>query len=103
MAQGVCLARSGDSAQAESVLTRSFEMDPGNPVTAYSLAQLLFKRGDLSKAQFYLRRLNGGTLVNAETLWFGIKVEVKLGNQLAARQLGDQLRRHSASQRTAGL
>ena len=93
MAQGVCLARSGDSAQAESVLTRSFEMDPGNPVTAYSLAQLLFKRGDLSKAQFYLRRLNGGTLVNAETLWLGIKVEVKLGNQLAARQLGDQLRR----------
>ena len=93
MAQGVCLARAGDEPRAEEVLTRSFELDPANPVTSYSLAQLLFKRGDLSKAQFYLRRLNGGNLVNAETLWLGIKVEMKLGNQLAARQLGEQLKR----------
>lgn len=93
MAQGVCLARSGDVTQAEGVLTRSFEIDPANPVTSYTLAQLLFKRGELSTAQFYLRRLNSGGLVNAETLWLGIKVEMKLGNQLAARQLGDQLKR----------
>lgn len=93
MAQGVCLARAGDVSQAETVLTRSFELDPANPVTAYSLAQLLFKRDDLSKSQFYLRRLNSGNLMNAETLWLGIKVEMKLGNQLAARQLGEQMRR----------
>ena len=93
MAQGVCLARAGDVTQAEKMLLQSFEIDPANPITAYSLAQLLFKRGDLSTAQFYLRRLNGGNLANAETLWLGIKVEMKLGNQLAARQLGDQLRR----------
>jgi len=93
MAQGVCYARAGDVAQAEATLLRSFELDPGNPVTAYSLAQLMFKRGDAANAQFYLRRLNAGTLANAETLWLGIKVEMKLGNRLAARQLGDQLRR----------
>lgn len=93
MAQGVCLARAGDVAQAEGVLARSFEIDPANPITAYSLAQLLFKRGELSSAQFYLRRLNSGSMANAETLWLGIKVEMKLGNQLGARQLGDQLKR----------
>lgn len=93
MTQGICYARAGDAAQAEVTLLRSFELDPANPVTAYNLAQLLFKRGDASNAQFYLRRLNAGTLANAETLWLGIKVEMKLGNRLAARQLGDQLRR----------
>lgn len=93
MAQGVCLARAGDVTQAEGVLARSFEIDPANPVTSYSLAQLLFKRGELSSAQFYLRRLNSGSMANAETLWLGIKVEMKLGNQLGARQLGDQLKR----------
>lgn len=93
MAQGVCLARAGDVTQAEGVLARSFEIDPANPVTSYSLAQLLFKRGELSSAQFYLRRLNSGSMANAETLWLGIKVETKLGNQLGARQLGDQLKR----------
>lgn len=93
MAQGVCLVRAGNLAEAESALTRSFELDPANPVTAYTLAQLLTRKGDLSKAQFYLRRLNSGELANAETLWLGARVEHRLGNQLAARQLGDQLKR----------
>jgi type IV pilus assembly protein PilF len=93
MAQGVCLMRAGNPLDAESALTRSFELDPGNPVTAYTLAQVLFRKGDLSKAQFYLRRLNGGELANAETLWLGARVEHRLGNSIAARQLGDQLKR----------
>jgi type IV pilus assembly protein PilF len=93
MAQGVCLARGGDNTQAEAALTRSFELDPSNPVTVFNLAQLLYKRGDFAGAQFHLRRLNSGSLVNAETLWLGIKVENRLGNAIGARQLGDQLRR----------
>lgn len=92
MAQGVCQARAGNSVSAEKTLTRAFELDPANPVVSFNLAQVLYKRGDLSRAQFHLHRLNAGPLANAETLWLGIRVEHQLGNQLGARQLGEQLR-----------
>jgi type IV pilus assembly protein PilF len=35
-------------------------------------------RGELTRAQFYIRRLNNSNLANAETLWLGIKIEQRL-------------------------
>ena len=93
MAQGVCEARSGDGVTAEATLKRSYELDAGNPETAYTLARLLYQRGDFNQAQFYIRRLNNSERANAESLWLGIKVERRLNNQVAMQQLGSQLRR----------
>ena len=93
MAQGVCEARSGDAAKAEATLMHSYELDAGNPVTAYTLSQLLFQRGDYTRAQFYIRRLNNSELANAQSLWLGIKVERRMNNRQAMEQLASQLRR----------
>ena len=93
MAQGVCEARAGRFEQAERSLARAYELDAGNPVTGFNLANLLFRRGDFARAQFYIRRLNNSELANAETLWLGVKVERRLGDQVAMRQLGDQLKK----------
>ena len=93
MAQGICQARAGQAPQAEATLMRSYELDAGNPVTAYNLALLLFQRGDLNRAQFYIRRLNNSELANAESLWLGIRVERRLNNRQAMEQLAAQLRR----------
>lgn len=93
MAQGICQARAGQAPQAEATLMRSYELDAGNPVTAYNLALLLFQRGDLSRAQFYIRRLNNGEMANAQSLWLGIKVERRMNNRQAMEQLASQLRR----------
>ena len=93
MAQGVCQARAGRNAEAEQSLSRSYELDAGNPVTGFNLANLLYQRGELSRAQFYIRRLNNSDLANAETLWLGVKVERRLNDRVAMLQLGDQLRR----------
>jgi type IV pilus assembly protein PilF len=93
MAQGVCEARAGRFEQAERSLARAYELDAGNPVTGYNLASLLFRRGDFARAQFYIRRLNNSELANAETLWLGVKVERRLGDQVAMRQLGEQLKK----------
>ena len=41
LAQGVCQARAGKWAQAERTLSRSYELDPANPVTAYNLGEVL--------------------------------------------------------------
>jgi type IV pilus assembly protein PilF len=93
MALGVCQARAGLRAEAERSLSRSYELDAGNPVTGYSLAQLLYQRGDYARAQFYIRRLNNSELANAESLWLGVKVEQRMNDKLAMEQLGEQLRK----------
>jgi len=96
MALGVCQVNAGQTAEAEQSLMRAYELDAGNPVTAYNLARLLYGRGDLTRAQFYIRRLNNSELANAQTLWLGIKTERKLNNQEAMAQLAVQLKKRFA-------
>jgi len=93
MAQGLCQARAGRTAEAEKSLAHAYELDAGNPITGYNLANLLYQRGDLSRSQFYIRRLNNSDLANAETLWLGVKVERRLNDRVAMVQLGEQLKK----------
>lgn len=88
---GLCQSRAGLQAQAEASLMKSYELDAGNPITAYNLADLLFQRKDFPRAQFYIRRLNNSELANAESLWLGVKVERQLANREAMLQLAGQL------------
>ena len=96
MVQGVCQVRAGQRAEAEQTLLQSYELDPNNPVTGYNLARVLYERGDLTRAQSYIRRLNNSDLANAETLWLGIKTERKLNNRDTVAQLADQLKKRFA-------
>jgi type IV pilus assembly protein PilF len=93
MAQGLCQMRSNQAKEAESSFLRSYELDAGNPITAYNLSQLLYQRGDFVRAQFYVRRLNNSELANAESLWLGIKVERRMENRDAMAQLSAQLKK----------
>lgn len=103
MAQGLCEERAGKLAEAERSLARSYELDPGHPITGFNLSNLYFKRGDFVRAQFYVRRLNNSEFANAESLWLGIKVERKLGNRDAMRQLQEQLAKRFAQSREMQL
>lgn len=96
MTKGLCQMRANKPAEAEASLLQSFQLDAGNPITEYNLALLLFRRSDLSRAQFYIRRLNNSEWANAESLWLGIKVERKLGNRDAMDQLAVPLRKRFA-------
>jgi len=93
LVQGICQIRAGQLPEAEASLARAYEFDAGNPIAAYNLASLRFRRGDAQGAQFIIRRVNNSELANAETLWLGIKVERRLGNDTAAAQLAQQLSR----------
>lgn len=93
MTQGLCQIRAGRPTEAELSLTRSYELDAGNPITGFNLATLLFQRGEFVRAQFYIRRLNNSESANAESLWLGIKVERRLDNRDATEQLASQLRK----------
>jgi type IV pilus assembly protein PilF len=93
LAKGICWLRAGDARQAENNFLRAFELDAGNPISTFNLANLLYKRNDLVRAQFYIRRLNNNDYVNAESLWLAVRIEKKLGNQQGVTQLSDRLKK----------
>ncbi len=93
MSQGLCHQKAGRVADAEKALLRAYEIDAGNPMVGYHLASILLARGETQRAQFYIRRVNNGQFANAESLWLGVKVERAVGDAVAMRQLGDQLRK----------
>lgn len=99
MAKGICQTRMGQLRDAEVSFARSYELDAANPITGYNLASLLYQRGEFSRAQFYIRRLNNSDFANAETLWLGIKVERRLSNREAQVQLAQQLSRRYPTSR----
>ncbi|MEB0057126.1 type IV pilus biogenesis/stability protein PilW [Variovorax sp. LG9.2] len=101
MTQGVCQIKAGDRADAERSLTQAYEIDPGNPVIGFNLATLLFQRDDMTRAQFYIRRVNNSPSANAESLWLGIKIERRLNNREALGQLASQLQRRFSQSREA--
>lgn len=92
-ARGVCQARAGQWTEAESSLMRSYELDPANAGTALNLSEVLLRRGELTRARFYIGRVNAvPESTNAQTLWLAARIEHKLGNAAAARELGDRMR-----------
>ena len=102
MSRGLCELAAGKKPEAERSFSRSYELDAGNPISGYNLSNLLFERGELQRAQFYIRRLNNTDLANAETLWLGIKVERRLNNQQTVDQLVTQLRRRYPQSKELG-
>jgi type IV pilus assembly protein PilF len=96
MAQGLCQVKAGLLTEAEGSFLKSYEYDAGNPVTGYNLSKLLFRKKELTRAQFYIRRLNNTDYANAESLWLGIKVEKQMGNPQAVEQLASQLEKRFA-------
>lgn len=96
MTLGLCQIRAGLKPQAEANLLKAYEYDAGNPVTGFNLASLMFDRGDLQRARFYIRRLNNSSFGNAESMWLGMRIEQRLGNTEAVSQLGLQLEKRFA-------
>ena len=92
MTKGVCQARAGQWLQAEGTLSRSYELDPSNPSTAVNLAEVLYRRNELERARFYIRRVNAQSeFTSAQTLWLAARIEHKIGNTQGAQDFGNQL------------
>jgi type IV pilus assembly protein PilF len=105
LAEGICLGRNGRWEDAERTLSRSYELDAGNPVTAYNLSEVLYRRGEFERARFYVRRVNSvPDYVNAQSLWLAARVERKLGNTAGVQDYARQLReRFPRAPETAAL
>lgn len=93
LAQGACQARAGRWQEAERTLSRSYELDPANPATAYNLSEVLYRRGEYERARFYIRRVNAQPeMSNSQTLWLAARIERRMGNSSAMEDYNRQLR-----------
>ncbi len=93
LTQGVCQARSGKLDDAERTLVRAYGLDVTNPAIAVNLSEVLYRKGELERARFYIRRVNSSAdLISPQTLWLAVRIENKMGNRNAVADLGDQLR-----------
>ena len=89
---GVCQLRAGSAVEAEASLMHAFELDPGHPIALYNLGKFQYDKRDYVRAKFYIGRLNAQESANSESLYLGVLIERKLGNQDMARQAYEQLR-----------
>src|SRR3989344_5222017 len=102
LARGVSPQRAGDLKAAEKSLLQAYEFDPSSPATAFNLAAVLLKEGELERARFYIRRVNNvPAQVTAESLWLAARVEHRLGNFNGRDELAEQLRRRFTGSREA--
>lgn len=93
LAKGVCQLNAGLLPEAEKTLARSYELDPSNPATAFNLALVQYRRGELDRARFYIKRVNSNpSQVTAASLWLAIRIERRMGDMSAVDQLAEQLR-----------
>ena len=90
---GICSMRTGKDAEAEGYFQRAFQLDPGNPVAMFNLAELHLRRGDFPKAQFHAQRLLATYEPSAQTLWLAVRVQRKIGDKDQTASLASQLRR----------
>lgn len=102
LAHGICQAFAGQLVESDATLSRAYDLDPGNPVIATNLSEVLFRRGDYERARFYARRVNAQPQVsNAQTLWLAARIEQRLGNSQGVNEFGNQLRNRFPDSREA--
>lgn len=100
LARGVCQVAAGLYPEAEKTLTRSLELDSSNPATSFNLASVLYRRGELERARFHIRRVNAiPDQVTSESLWLAIRIEHRLGSASTRDELASQLRSRFPSAR----
>ncbi len=90
---GICSLRLKDTVAAERYFMLAFRADPGNPSVNVNLAKMLYERGDVEKAHFYIERMVKAEVLTPEVLWLAIKIENKRGDKLSVSSLATQLRR----------
>ena len=102
LTQGICHSQAGQLELAERSLLRSSQLDPRNMSTAFTLADVLYRRQEYERARFYVRRVNASKEVaTAQSLWLAVRIENRFGQSRARQELGQQLLRRFPDSREA--
>ena len=88
---GICSVRKNDTKNAEVYLNKALQIEPLTYSAAYELADIQFKRGDVTIAQKTLQNALIGS-PSPETLWLGIRIARVQGDKNAEASYAVQLR-----------
>ena len=88
---GICSVRKNDTKNAEVYLNKALQIEPLTYSAAYQLADIQFKRGDVTTAQKTLQNALIGS-PSPETLWLGIRIARVQGDKDAEASYALQLR-----------
>ncbi len=98
---GVCAHLQGDDVKAEELLRKALALQPNQPQALYQLADIAFKRNDLTAARTLLNRHMQVSTPSVDALWLGVRIEQRLGNRTALASYGAQLNnRYPGAQQT---
>jgi type IV pilus assembly protein PilF len=100
---GLCAEKKGDMSQAEQYMLKALKLQPDNPATILSLADLNFRQGRLMDARRLLDRHDELTQPSAASLWLGVRLERKLGDRAQEAAYGLQLRKRFPDSNEAQL
>jgi len=90
---GLCALRSSDTTKAASYFRRALEFNPLRANSLYQMMKLSFDSGRLRDAQDFLQRYEKVASHSRQSLWLALRIERRLGNQAAARDYAQRLRR----------
>jgi len=100
---GVCSMQRPDLKKAEKYLRRALKIDPALPVALLRMAQISLDNQRFMSGRAYLQRYQAVAPNTASSLWLGIQIETKLGNEEAVREYANQLSRHFPDSDEMGL
>jgi type IV pilus assembly protein PilF len=96
-AAGRCL-RTRNPQEAATYFERALRLDPNSRQALLPYADILYQRGQLSQAKTLVDRFHKlQPDPTAESLWLGLRIERKLGDQATANSYAAQLRRRYAN------
>lgn len=78
---GVCALNNGDTERAESYLLKALEKNPQFPSALFRMAKLRFEEGHFMSARGFYQRYLAVAEQTPETLWLGVRLEDKLGDE----------------------
>jgi len=90
---GACARQIPDLKNAEKYLRRALSGNPKLPVALYEMAEISFGQQKNLSVRAYLQRYEQVASHTPQSLWLGIQVEKKLGDQQAAAKYAKMLQR----------
>jgi type IV pilus assembly protein PilF len=93
---GLCSIEKNGGRDAIDFFERALKSEPDNLVALLNLATIQYKRGQLEAARGLVGRFNKLREPTAESLWLALRIERKLGDNVAENSLATQLRRRFA-------
>lgn len=91
---GLCAMQIPDAEKAETYLRKALQMNPQLPGALLQMASLSLDQGRYLSGRGYLQRYHEVQPPGPRSLWLGVQIERKLGDESAAREFALRLHRN---------